>query len=795
MPLNLAALAPLAGIGQGLDAVLKRQIEQQRLQSYLDEQQALSGLPALAKAGAFNQPQQLPTTPAQPPQPLPSLDAGGGGGITATPLAPPPTPQQTAAAGPLNPLLGGIPGGGPLGIPGLPAIGGFGGGGQQAPAPALPQINVAQSGGGGGVSPFGPGAPLDQPLAPDFSRPTQTADMTGPDPGASVQSNVVSFGAPQRRPTGGGGIVQPAGGFGVPSGYEGRGAGTDDSDPIIGTGAGGRNNPGNMKTSSGGWMQFDSPQQGVAAISDWLVRHNAQGQTTIRQLIDDPQRGYAPSSDPGNRGKNLAEAAARIVGVSPDQPVDMNNPQVRQRMVQAILQQEGATTAGRAVNAAYTDMSRNLSPEQHGIGSRGAQMLLARMPALPQAVHAMDGSQLAGLIDKAYPGASDAVKGAVFLKVFPMLNAQAKEETVQAWDHWKGEMEQLGFIQKEEDIAEQRAETAAYRRDMLTKGGQIFQQDGRTFQIDPMGNPREIKLPGTGPLTKPSTTGTPSAQESLKLYEEKEAAHLRGDTAGEQEAQRKIDDWNRAQGKGISGRQSAVMAARQGILKQHPEWADGTHEDEIQDQLGEYKRLQSIDTGFGSGVLGRNVVSLNTVAGHLQEVRSTFEALNSGNIQKFNDVALRIARETGQPEPTDFAAAYSIMAGEVVRLFTTTGGTEGDRNHFRSLLDADFSQRQGRGALNIFDQMIDERFSALEQQYSSVGTPENQQRRRERFRNQIAGDQARALRQRVEAAHQKTQELTGGGGSYKPGDIINRGGKQYRVTGGDPNDPDVEEVK
>lgn len=33
------------------------------------------------------------------------------------------------------------------------------------------------------------------------------------------------------------------------------------------------------------------------------------------------------------------------------------------------------------------------------------------------------------------------------------------------------------------------------------------------------------------------------------------------------------------------------------------------------------------------------------------------------------------------------------------------------------------------------------------------------------------------------------------GGRYQPGQIIELGGKRYRVTGGDPNDPDVEEVR
>ena len=34
-----------------------------------------------------------------------------------------------------------------------------------------------------------------------------------------------------------------------------------------------------------------------------------------------------------------------------------------------------------------------------------------------------------------------------------------------------------------------------------------------------------------------------------------------------------------------------------------------------------------------------------------------------------------------------------------------------------------------------------------------------------------------------------------GGGGHQVGQIIEKGGRKYRVVGGDPNDPDVEEVR
>jgi hypothetical protein len=111
-------------------------------------------------------------------------------------------------------------------------------------------------------------------------------------------------------------------------------------------------NFGNMKAVGGGWRTFASEEEGAQAIGDWLVRHNQAGQTTIRQLIDDPQRGYAPTVDSGNAGKKLPEAAAKIVGVDPDQPIDMRDPALRRKMVGAIVQQEfGERVSQRALSA------------------------------------------------------------------------------------------------------------------------------------------------------------------------------------------------------------------------------------------------------------------------------------------------------------------------------------------------------------------------------------------------------------------------------------------------------------
>lgn len=188
-----------------------------------------------------------------------------------------------------------------------------------------------------------------------------------------------------------------------------------------------------------------------------------------------------------------------------------------QRAIRAAGGRGGGDSA-EVVNAT-AEMGSNLSREQHGIGTRGAQILMA-MPQLPQAIPYMNPSQVAQLIQQQFPGTSDAVKGALFVKILPMMNEYAKEQTANAWNGWKAQMEQLEFIQKEEDIFTQREETRAWREAQLgqrvetgDKGGQVWQPpdvDGVKQPPVWVTNRGEVRpLTGTGLApgsTKPSGT-------------------------------------------------------------------------------------------------------------------------------------------------------------------------------------------------------------------------------------------------------------------------------------------------
>jgi len=97
---------------------------------------------------------------------------------------------------------------------------------------------------------------------------------------------------------------------------------------------------GGPNTNPRGWQQFDTPEAGVQAISNQLDRY-ASGATTgtplttIRGIVST----WAPASD-GNPTPTLINRASQIVGVGPDQPLDLSNPAVKSKLVEAMIRNE-----------------------------------------------------------------------------------------------------------------------------------------------------------------------------------------------------------------------------------------------------------------------------------------------------------------------------------------------------------------------------------------------------------------------------------------------------------------------
>ncbi len=133
------------------------------------------------------------------------------------------------------------------------------------------------------------------------------------------------------------------------SGYTGGNAGSAGGGSSL-------NNPGNIKSGPNGTFgQYSSMGAGVDAIDQNLKSYGMKGINTVRGIIST----WAPASDQ-NDTPTLIANAAKMLGVDPDKPLNMNDPNTRAQLAMAIMRQENGLSP--ANNSSVTGTNAGTSP-------------------------------------------------------------------------------------------------------------------------------------------------------------------------------------------------------------------------------------------------------------------------------------------------------------------------------------------------------------------------------------------------------------------------------------------------
>ncbi len=167
--------------------------------------------------------------------------------------------------------------------------------------------------------------------------------------------------------------------------------------------------------------------------------------------------------------------------------------------------------------------------------------------------------------------------------------------------------------------------------------------------------------------------------------------------------------------------------------------------DQLQRASNKITAFDAIERRYGGGRGANDMTALNTVADHLNLMTQYSAALRDGSvpftqIPKLNAAIQYIATNAGRPEVTDFNIARDIMADEVVKLLTSTGGTVEDRRGMQSRLAPAMSEYQQTGSLRAVESFVAGRFKGLEQGYAR-----NDAQRVKDFRDNLLTDEARNL--------------------------------------------------
>jgi hypothetical protein len=120
---------------------------------------------------------------------------------------------------------------------------------------------------------------------------------------------------------------------------------------------------------------------------------------------------------------------------------------------------------------------------------------------------------------------------------------------------------------------------------------------------------------------------------------------------------------------------------------------------------------------FASGTEGRTTRSLNVAISHLDTLSGLADALNNGDIQRINQISNLWKTETGNPAPTSFTSARDIVANEVVKAVTASGGSLADRQEAQAQIKAAASPAQLKGVIQTWQQLLGGQLEGLRQQY------------------------------------------------------------------------------
>lgn len=208
---------------------------------------------------------------------------------------------------------------------------------------------------------------------------------------------------------------------------------------------------------------------------------------------------------------------------------------------------------------------------------------------------------------------------------------------------------------------------------------------------------------------------------------------------------------------------------------------------------------------FTSGKEAQTVNSLNTVAEHLGTLSDYAGDLHNTSFQPYNRVKNAIAGTFGDPDIAKFNTAKKAVADEVAKVWRASGGSEADIQENLRNLDGAQSPEQLNAAIGTLTKLIGGKVAALQDQYTSgMGTtkdlrplvsPEAKDAFDKTLQRSGLGQADFGDVGSVIAAAPQAPAATPASGAYHVGQIIMHGGKPYRVTGGDPNDPDVEPVQ
>jgi len=123
---------------------------------------------------------------------------------------------------------------------------------------------------------------------------------------------------------------------------------------------------------------------------------------------------------------------------------------------------------------------------------------------------------------------------------------------------------------------------------------------------------------------------------------------------------------------------------------------------------------------FASGPESRKITAFNTAINHLDTLSKLSVALQNNDVQAINYIGNAFAKATGQPAPTTFDAAKSIIGSEIAKAVSGAGATAlGDRKEIREAIESKNSPAQLAEVINGFTELLGGQLDSMQHTYKS----------------------------------------------------------------------------
>jgi hypothetical protein len=229
------------------------------------------------------------------------------------------------------------------------------------------------------------------------------------------------------------------------------------------------------------------------------------------------------------------------------------------------------------------------------------------------------------------------------------------------------------------------------------------------------------------------------------------------------------------------GQGKASAAVRSQVMNRATELSTGTPAADVAGNIVGAK-LDVASRGkaikdFSTGIQGRQVNAFNTAIDHLGTMDKLSDALANGDLKAINAVGNVIARQTGQPAPTNFDAAKQIVTAEVIKAVVASGGGVTERQEAERNFAAASSPEQLKGVINTYKQLLGGQLKSLGLQYENTTG-------RKDFDNKLTGD-----------AKAELQKLRGGEAKPAPVAMQAQDTQALEWANANPKDPRAAAIK